>query len=213
MPYAPSPSLRAAVLVAGAIASISVAARAEPDADIVPESSPDAPPDDPPPPAERPNNTVTLNPVRYALLHAQVEYERTTTNHTTLFVQPIAFHHATWYPFNHIENTTAEGIGADVGMRYFFFGWAPEGFYAGPMLSAYYAAEHRKGETLHGFVLSPGVQGGYDAIFFDWLVLGAGIGASYGFGMTSPPPGAPEGAGLPHSGLWVNFRSNVGIAF
>lgn len=25
--------------------------------------------------------------------------------------------------------------------------------------------------------------------------------------------GSPHGSGLPHSGMWVNFRSNIGVAF
>lgn len=160
-----------------------------------------------------PQNTVTLNPVRYGLLHFQIEYERVLNDDVTLFLSPIAFHHATWYPFNKIAGTTGEGLGLDIGARWYFFGDAPSGFHAGPLLSAYYAVEHRDGVDLAGLVFSPGAQVGYQAVLWDWLVLGAGAGGSYGFGTSAPPAGSPTGAGLPHSGFWVNFRSNVGVAF
>jgi hypothetical protein len=160
-----------------------------------------------------PANTVTLNPIRYGLLHFQVEYERVLTENFSLFVSPIAFHHPTWYPFNKIANTTAEGIGVDLGGRFIFLGEAPTGVYIGPFLSAYYGVEHRDGLTFEGFVFSPGAQAGYQIVLWDWLALGAGVGGSYGLSTTAPPAGSPPGAGLPHSGFWLNFRSNIGIAF
>ncbi len=160
-----------------------------------------------------PLNTVTTNPLRYALLHFQIEYERVVHENVTIFVAPIVFHHATWYPFNKIENTTAEGVGVDVGARFVFFGEAPTGAYVGPLLSAYYGIEHRDGQTFEGFVISPGAQVGYQIVLFDWLTLAAGAGGSYGISTTVPPEGSPKGAGLPHDGFWANFRTNVGVAF
>ena len=44
-------------------------------------------------------NTLTANPIRFALLHFQIDYERAIGSRVSLFVAPIAFHHATWYPF------------------------------------------------------------------------------------------------------------------
>ena len=158
-------------------------------------------------------NAVTLNPIRYGLLHFQVEYERRATDKLDWFVSPIVFHHATWYPFAHVDNTTADGFGLDFGMRYFVTGAALEGAFVGPFLSAYHGSEHRAGMTHSGYIFSPGAHAGYSAVVHRWLMLSASAGASYGFPTLEAEPGSPHGAGLPHAKFWINFRTNVGFAF
>jgi hypothetical protein len=163
--------------------------------------------------ARRPRNTVSTNPVRFAILHFQVDYERTIAAKWALFVQPIAFHHATWYPFAHAPGMTANGFGIDLGGRYFVTGAAPEGVFVGPFLSAYRGEVLLDGAmTLEGYVFSPGVQGGYTKLL-GRFVLSAGAGLSYGLATEEAPEGSPRAAQLPHHGLWVNFRANVGFAF
>src|SRR4051812_30049098 len=68
---------------------------------------------------QRPLNTVTTNPARFGILHFQVEYERVVANRWSVFVSPIAFYHATWYPFAHEHGTTAWGGGVDLGTRWY----------------------------------------------------------------------------------------------
>jgi len=166
--------------------------------------------------AATPVNLITLNPVRYGLEHYQLEYERVTSPRLSLFVSPILFHHSTsygWGFFNHAPDATADGFGLDFGGRYFFSGSAPEGLFVGPFLSAYRGSLTRVGTTISGYVFSPGFQAGYTWLFRGWLVLSAGGGLGYGLATASAPPGSPHGSGLPHSGMWVNFRTNIGVAF
>ena len=85
-------------------------------------------------------NAVTTNPIRYGILHFQVEYERTVSQRWSLFLSPIAFHHALWYPPVSSDDATATGYGIDFGARWFLTGRAPTGVFAGPFLSAYRGA-------------------------------------------------------------------------
>jgi hypothetical protein len=160
-----------------------------------------------------PANTVTANPVRYALLHFQIDYEHVIAPAWSCFGQPIYFHHAPWYPFVKAPGFTADGYGLDFGCRYFVSPSAPTGLFVGPFLSAYRGSVTDQGMTsLEGFVFSPGVQAGYTKLF-GRLALSAGVGGSYGFPTERAPDGSPRAAELPHSGFWVNFRANVGVAF
>lgn len=163
-------------------------------------------------PVERPN-TITTNPVRFALLHFALEYERALGGRTSLFVQPIAFHHATWYPFAHAPGMTANGYGLDFGSRHFLVGAAPAGAFLGPFFSAYRGETLRDGETeLEGTVLSAGFQGGYTHTIGRWVLSGGG-GVSYGYATEEAPDGADKAEQLPHRGVWLNFRANAGVAF
>ena len=129
------------------------------------------------------------------------------------FVQPILFHHATWYPFAHAPHMTADGFGLDAGLRYFVVGAAPQGWFVGPFLSAYRGEVRHDGTTtLEGYVFSPGAQGG-DTRLLGRAVLSGGVGLSYGIATEEAPEASPRAAQLPHHGLWVNFRANVGVAF
>jgi hypothetical protein len=163
---------------------------------------------------ERPRNTVTANPVRFALLHFQIDYERAVTPGWSLFASPIVFHHATWYPFARAPEMTASGFGVDLGSRYFMVGAAPAGAFVCPMLSIYRGEVRRAGAaTLDGYVVSPGVQGGYTHLVGGRWVLSGGGGVSYGFATAEAPDGSARAEHLPHRGLWLNFRLNGGIAF
>lgn len=162
---------------------------------------------------EIPQNTVTANPVRFALLHFQVDVERAIASSVSLFVSPIVFHHATWYPFAKAPGMTANGFGVDFGGRWFFTGRAPAGAFVGPFLSAYRGEVQRDGHTtLEGYVLSPGVQAGYTLLRGRWA-LSAGGGASYGVATEEAPDSSAKAEQLPHRGLWLNFRLNAGLAF
>lgn len=161
---------------------------------------------------QQPRNTITTNPARFGILHFQVEYERVVAEHWTAFAAPIGFYHATWYPFAHEHGVTAWGFGIDVGTRYMFRGELG-GVYIGPILSLYRGeVSHENVPMLEGYVLSPGIQGGYTKLFGRW-VFSAGLGGSYGFASKEAPDGSPRAAQLPHWGPWVNFRLNVGVAF
>jgi len=159
-------------------------------------------------------NVLSTNPVRYGILHFQIEYERIIGERFGVFVAPIYFHHATWYPFARAHEMTANGGGLDLGFRYTFGARAaPAGFYVGPILSAYRGEVLRAGvTTLEGFVFSGGAQAGYTWLV-DWLLLSPGIGLSYGIPTERAPEGSAKAAQLPHQGLWINFRANVGFTF
>lgn len=158
-------------------------------------------------------NTLSINPIRMALLHFQIEYERIVADRFSLFVAPIFFHHAHWYPFAPSHHMTANGFGADFGFRY-TFGHAPEGFYLGPYLSAYRTEIKRNGAPdLDGYVLSPGVQAGYTWVIARWFLLSAGAGLSYGIATARAAAPTEKAEELPHHGVWLNVRGNVGVVF
>jgi hypothetical protein len=162
---------------------------------------------------ETARNTVTANPVRFALLHFQVDVERAIAPRVSLFVSPIVFHHATWYPFAKAPHMTANGFGLDAGARYFITGAAPAGAFVGPFLSAYRGEVLHSGETtLEGYVFSPGVQAGYTMLIGRWVLSGGG-GGSYGLATEEAPDGSAKAEQLPHRGFWLNFRLNAGVAF
>jgi hypothetical protein len=164
--------------------------------------------EDPP----RYRNDLSTNPIRFGILHFQIEYERVVADRWTIFGAPIFFHHATWYPFAHAPETTANGYGLDLGFRY-TFGDAPAGVYVGPLLSAYHGEVRRSGvQTLEGYVFSGGVQAGYTWLL-GRLLLSVGGGLSYGVATDRAPEGSPRAADLPHRGVWLNVRGNVGFAF
>jgi len=157
-------------------------------------------------------NTITTNPARFGILHFSVEYERVVAKRWSAFAAPIGFYHAEWYPFAHEHGVTAWAFGIDVGTRY-LFSVGLGGMYLGPILSLYRGeVSHENHPMLEGYVLSPGLQGGYTKLFGRW-VASAGVGLSYGFASDEAPEGSPRAAQLPHWGPWVNFRANVGIAF
>jgi hypothetical protein len=161
----------------------------------------------------RPRWSVSTNPARIAILHFQVDVERTVGGRLGLFVAPILFHHATWYPFAHHRDHTASGGGVDLGLRYYPGGDGPARLSLGPMLSVYRGQVTTNGTTsLEGEVISLGVQAGYSWLIGRWL-LAAGGGLSYGLATDEAPADSPKAAQLPHRGPWINFRMNVGLTF
>lgn len=161
----------------------------------------------------RPQNAITTNPARFGILHFQLEYERVVANRWSAFVAPIAFYHATWYPFAHAHGVTAWGGGIDVGTRWYLLGSTLDGVYVGPLFSLYRGEVSHAGEPmLSGYVFSPGAQAGYSYLLNRW-VFAAGLGMSYGFASEEAPDGSPRAAQLPHWGPWINFRLNAGITF
>ncbi len=155
---------------------------------------------------------VTTNPVRMAILHVQVDVERVVAPRVGVFLAPIGFYHATWYPFAHAEHTTARGGGADFGARY-WFGRAPAGLFASPYFSLYRGMVYEHDvKTLDGWVASVGGQAGYQRLLGRWA-LSAGGGLSYGLASEEAPPGSAKAQQLPHRGVWLNFRLNAGVAF
>jgi hypothetical protein len=163
--------------------------------------------------AERPRHVLSVNPLRVAILHVQLDVEVVVGPRLGLFVAPIYFHHATWYPFAHHPDHTADGGGLDLGARWYFGGDAPARWHAGPLLSGYRGRVETRGETsLEGWVFSVGGQAGYTWIRGRWTFSG-GLGLSYGFATDEAPDGSPKAAQLPHRGPWVSFRANVGLAF
>ena len=160
-----------------------------------------------------PQSAITTNPVRFAILHFQLEYERAVATKWSVFAAPIAFYHAEWYPFAHEHGVTAWGGGIDVGARWYLLGSALDGAYVGPLFSLYHGeVSHHGAEMLSGYVFSPGAQAGYSYVLNRW-VLAAGVGMSYGFASEEAPEGSPRAEQLPHWGPWINFRLNAGITF
>jgi hypothetical protein len=162
-----------------------------------------------------PKNTVSLNPLRYPFQHYNLELERALEERVSFFVSPVVYHHTVHYGFGVLpwpHDTTADAYGLDLGLR--FFGAAAfEGWFAGPVFSAFHSRVDHAGAILEGDVFTVGAHGGWSMIWREWIYLSLGAGVGYGFATAQPPPGAPKELGLTHSGFAPSVRGNAGVLF
>jgi hypothetical protein len=80
-----------------------------------------------------PLNTITVNPLGLALGTFNIEYERAVSQKLSWFIGPQYFSYSTENDFGIDESATSVGVSG--GVRYFFSGRAPEGWYVSPNLS------------------------------------------------------------------------------
>ncbi|HEY0840912.1 MAG TPA: hypothetical protein VGD74_12050 [Vulgatibacter sp.] len=121
----------------------------------------------------RPTRTITANPLALAFGIFSLEYEQAIADRQMSF-----FAGPTYYSWKGL-GIDLTAIGANGGIRYFFKGTAPEGFFVSPELALLYtsAGEGDAAAT----AMSWGLSGllGYTWIFGDVFDLSLGLGVSY----------------------------------
>lgn len=131
---------------------------------------------------ERRRNAITFSPVAVFLGVYTGEYERTLTSHQALF--------ADFYVENRPSAPfSSQALGFGVGVRQFFGGNAPQGFFASAKISLYSSFERFEvdGVPVSRTGISGGLifGGGYTWLLWEWLdlSLGLALGAKYGAGV------------------------------
>lgn len=149
--------------------------------------------------AERPTMTVQVDPLTTALGFVHVQFETKITDHFSIYAGP------SLRLFNGLLNLdderTFQGYGAEVGLRYFFFGGAPEGWWAQLRGVGAYLIADSDVTDLGGY---GSALGGYTAILDGWFVLSGGLGLQY-LDYTVD--------GLGTSGLAPAAHTTIGFAF
>jgi len=121
----------------------------------------------------RPTRTVTANPLALAFGIFSIEYEQAIADRQmTFFAGP------TYYSWSGL-GLDLTAYGANGGIRYFFKGTAPEGFFVSPELSLLYTTAGEGDDAASA--MSWGLSGiaGYTWIFGDVFDLSLGLGAGY----------------------------------
>lgn len=144
--------------------------------------------------------TVQVDPLTTALGFVHIQVERTIGDRFSIYAGPSLRLFSN--PATDAEDFI--GLGAELGLRWYFLGGAPEGWWAmvrgvGAQLST--SARGVDETSFGGYVSS---LGGYTWIFSDWFVLSAGTGVQYF---------AYEIAGLGISGVLPALHTTFGAAF
>ena len=163
-----------------------------------------------------PKNTVTLPPVGLAFGLYSFEYERVISPRLSFFVSPFLERNSkvSTSPGDPHQHAT-EG-GANGGIRYFFGGDAPRGFFIQPLLELRVA---RRFEDLPStptveddsttYTASAGVMGGYTLLIARVVTLSLGLGYGGEWGWKADRAGATTQ--VAESSFMA--RTNLGIAF
>ncbi len=148
-----------------------------------------------------PRNTVTVNVPANLFGAYSIEYERVLSPSLSLFVEP------TYFAIRPTEGFSvgASGPGVVVGLHYFLFGNAPSGLFLSPEVYATYIDSLGDAAgAAPGFGV--GAVAGWTFIFFDFLDLSLGLGATANLLGYQPN-------GYPGFGIAPVLRANVGVAF
>ncbi|MSQ82641.1 MAG: DUF3575 domain-containing protein [Myxococcales bacterium] len=150
--------------------------------------------------AERPQWTAQVDPLTVALGFWHVQVERTLSPAWSLYVGP----HVRYFPsLLGTESLPMRGAGVEAGLRHFFGGQAPKGWWAqtrAVLARTWHTS--RDGPTGLGGYAS--VVAGYSAVFADRWVLAGGLGVNYlYYGV----------AGARIEGVFPAAHSAVGLAF
>lgn len=128
----------------------------------------------PPPKPATPSswNSVTLNPL--ALQHQQlgIEYERVLGAPATIYIAPQAV-------YGTAGDSWILSVGANLGMRFFVLGTAPNGLFIGPEVTANYQRSHQNGVFRKALGLGVGAGVGWSLVFFERFALSVGFAAQY----------------------------------
>lgn len=145
---------------------------------------------------DRPSWTVQVDPATTALGFVHVQVERTIGDHASVYLGP----HFRLFspPFGEQEDFV--GFGGEVGVRYYFAGRAPEGWW---LLGRNVVAQLRTDTNteIGGYT---SLVGGYTAIINDWMVLSGGVGIQYLW---------YDIDGMGPSGPFPAFHTALGVAF
>lgn len=150
--------------------------------------------------AEPPNWTIQVDPLTTVLGFAHLQVERAFGDRVSVYLGPSLRLYSP--PFGEPEDYI--GLGAEAGVRWYFLGGAPEGWWAlargvGAQVSTDAGVEREAAFGGYGSLL-----GGYTWILGEWFVLSAGAGAQY-FSYTVGDLGLKGFAPALHTALGVAF--------
>ena len=145
----------------------------------------------------RPLRTLQVDPLTTALGYVHVQIEHVLGDHFSVYLGP----HLRLFsaPFAE-EKEDFTGFGAEVGLRYYFSGTAPEGWWG--LVRGVTAQASTDDET--AFAGYGSLLGGYTAIFDDVFVLSGGAGVQYI---------EYQVAGLGPKGIFPALHTALGVAF
>lgn len=121
--------------------------------------------------AARPRWTLQVDPLTTALGLVHLQVERTLSPKWSLYVGPSV----RFFDSPLTDDPSPTGLGLEAGLRHYFSGTAPEGWWA--LLRGVAARATDDGE--HAFAGYVSALGGYTAIFDGWFVLSGGLGVQY----------------------------------
>lgn len=122
----------------------------------------------------KPAWTLQIDPLTVLLGFVHVQIERRVHNHLSLYLGP-SFH---LFNAPGQAQDPYRGYGGEMGIRYFYAGHAPEGWWSQVRGVAAYL-ETTDDTQLSSFGGYVSVLSGYTGIVDDWLVLAAGLGVQY----------------------------------
>ncbi len=126
------------------------------------------------PPSE-PNWTIQVDPLTTVLGYVHVQVEHTFGEHFSVYLGPSLRLFSA--PFSDPEDYL--GFGAEAGVRWYFLGGAPRGWWALVRGVGARLQTDANGPRETAFGGYGSVLGGYTFILADWLVLSVGAGAQY----------------------------------
>lgn len=129
----------------------------------------------PPPPSDAPTWTIQVDPLTTALGFVHVQVEWALSRHVSAYVGP-----SLKLFRGPQEDADADyiGLGVELGVRWFWSGTAPEGWWAQARgVAARVSTDTPQDAQAFGGYVSALV--GYTWIFDGWFVLSAGLGGQY----------------------------------
>jgi len=110
-------------------------------------------------------------------------------------------------------NNTFRGIGGEMGYRYYFGDAGPRGFFLGPsFLLGAFDGVPQNGAVVHFENLGGAFDVGYQALLFDRLSLGAGLGLQYTAPTVDIPHQEVPASTVANAGLRPRFLLAFGVA-
>ncbi|MFN3201182.1 MAG: hypothetical protein ACE366_22470 [Bradymonadia bacterium] len=120
---------------------------------------------------ERPTWTLQVDPLTTVIGLVHLQVEGTINDHWSIYAGPSL----RFFDSPLTDDPAPDGFGLEAGVRYYFSGTAPEGWWG---LIRGVAAQASEGDDSNfaGYVSG---LGGYTAIFDGWFVLSGGLGVQY----------------------------------
>lgn len=123
-----------------------------------------------------PNWTLQVDPLTTALGFVHLQLERALGERASVYLGP---HLRLFNGITSDAEDDFQGLGVELGLRFFFTGRAPEGAWAMTRTVTAQVTTDATGETQTSFGGYTSVLGGYTWIVDRWLVLSAGAGVQY----------------------------------
>lgn len=152
-----------------------------------------------------PRNTLTANPIGLLVGAFNIEYERAASDNMSWFIGPSYFGASA---STGVSDWSLSAFGLEGGLRFFFSGRAPEGFFLSPSLAIGVLSLESGNESASAVSFAIGGMGGYTWIFGDVFDLSIGLGVAH---QTARAEVGGQTLGV--SGITPTLRLSIGPAF